>query len=262
MSEQHAGTVNSQNPTTPNSSPSSVADEWRVGVSEMLDGMAKAHAKDPSATFGDVAQLVILDKFNKVSRVPTRYRFANIFELGPPPTPLYADAVDAMLSLFTPVRFSKRPPSEIIAMIGPRGTGKTHLACALVNLFLCCADGPHQTRRPLYRRASDMFTALKSTYSKKGGAEETQAEVIEQWAAAPLLVMDEIQVRSDTAWEDQTLTNIIDQRYGEMLPTVILSNLSLDPFLKSVGDSVASRLTESGQIIVANWPSYRLSAVA
>jgi DNA replication protein DnaC len=157
-------------------------------------------------------------------------------------------------------------PGGIIALIGPRGTGKTHMACGVVNTFNCLpgyayaepcgAYGLHEHRWALYRRAFDIFSEIKQTFSRKDGA--TQRDVIDYLARANLLVIDEIQVRSESAWENDVLTNLVDQRYADGRPTVLISNLNYAPFLDCVGDSIASRMLEVGAVKEADWPSFRM----
>jgi len=199
--------------------------------------------------------------------VPARYARANIFELTANATDAnYAAATDTLLSCYAPSRFreqnrgcfSRQPYRQgaIFAIVGPRGTGKTHLACALVHLFQT-ADPP---RSPLYRRALEIFAEIKGTWAQ--GASRTEADIIAELQTAPLLVIDEVQVRSESAFENARLTTLIDSRYAELRPTILVSNLSPADMLDSLGDSVESRIIESGAIIEATWPSFRTAGKA
>ena len=58
------------------------------------------------------------------------------------------------------------------------------------------------------------------------------------------------------------LTELINQRYQAMKPTILLSNLPLeskkDDSLRSVlGERVISRLKESTDVLICNWEDYR-----
>lgn len=240
----------------------------RAELKEAFETIAERQRGAHAPCLGDASQLRScagkrasnqLKAQNVASRVPARYLSADLLHLEGP-SAVYGDAVDALVSLH-PLPFSRGPqrPGGIVAIVGPRGTGKTHMSCALVNLFnmLATVTAGHYGKPgvPLYRRALDLFTEIKSTFGRRD--EKSHARTVQEWADASLLVIDEVQVRSESAWENDIITNLIDRRYAEMRPTVLVSNLEVGPFLESVGDSVASRLLEVGSIIRADWPSFR-----
>lgn len=198
-------------------------------------------------------------QFARRSRIPTRYASANIFNLASP-TPSYADAVDTLLSTYAhPASerlagcFSTKPhaPGAIIGIVGQRGTGKTHLACALLNLFNSASLGQVSH----YRRAIDIFTEIKSTFGRASA--DTAGRILDELEECPLLVIDEMQVRSSTPWENDQITSLVDSRYANLRPTVLIANLQAGELIDSLGPSIESRMTETGQIIVADWPSFR-----
>jgi DNA replication protein DnaC len=53
------------------------------------------------------------------------------------------------------------------------------------------------------------------------------------------------------------LTHLIDRRYDSMLPTLLIANLSLGQYERTVPLSVRSRIAETGGVKVCDWPSYR-----
>jgi DNA replication protein DnaC len=211
----------------------------------------------------------------KTDRIPVRYRDAFLLDLAGP-TPSYDAAVNALLTLDGKTKWSDLPqnPGGIVCLVGPRGTGKTHLACATLNYLNAWSSNltgeifcnvQRRRYRPWgeYWRALDMFTAIKASFGGKGisGWEQpNQKEIIARWTNAACLVIDETQVRSDTAWEDSIITNLVDQRYADLRPTILISNLTVDAFMRSIGDSIESRVIEDGQIVVADWPSFRDAA--
>lgn len=138
------------------------------------------------------------------------------------------------------------------AMLGPRGTGKTQAAVELIRL------SAHLGRTASYCLAMDFFAKVKATYGNAGAGTETS--VINDFCRTHLLVVDEIQVRSDSQWENNLLTYLVDRRYGQMLATVFIGNLTLAEFSACVGDSIHSRLSETGGIIEFNGKSWRAKA--
>ena len=135
----------------------------------------------------------------------------------------------------------------IVALIGPRGTGKTRIASEVARDLI---------RDPArYSTAMEIFLKIRATYRK--GATQSEQDVVTALTQTKLLVIDEIQERSESGWEDRLLTHIIDKRYGAMLPTIVIANLSKSELMKTLGESIASRLTETGSVVTIDGPSHR-----
>lgn len=137
----------------------------------------------------------------------------------------------------------------ICALIGKRGTGKTQIAVETIR------ESASRLRRAKYLTAMEFFLAIKASYRKD--SETTEQEVLASFYSPCLLVLDEIQERGETEWEDRLLTHLIDKRYAAMKDTLLLSNLTEEEFKKSVGPSIISRLIETGGIIECNWSNFR-----
>lgn len=135
----------------------------------------------------------------------------------------------------------------IIGIVGRRGTGKTQLA---VEILKSCARAGN---RPFYCTAMGFFLDIKESFRTNG----SEKAVIESYVTPSCLVIDEMQERGETAWEDRLLTHLIDRRYQSQKDTLLLSNQTKDAFLASIGESVASRILETGGVVTCDWPSYR-----
>lgn len=138
----------------------------------------------------------------------------------------------------------------IIALIGPRGTGKTRLSAEAVR--------NHAPEEASYTTAMALFLRIRASFGKN--SKESEDDVVTEMARAPLLVLDEVQERGNTAWEDRILTHILDRRYGAMLPTIVIANLTESALVECLGDSIISRLTETGGVIEINGPSHRIQS--
>jgi len=136
---------------------------------------------------------------------------------------------------------------SIIALIGPRGTGKTQMAIAAIR------EAAERELSFRYCTAMDIFLDIKDSY-RKGGSER---DAIKAYTKPTLLVVDEMQERGETPWEDRLLTHILDKRYANMKDTILVSNQTQQVFLQSVGPSVASRISEAGGVAVCDWESFR-----
>lgn len=137
----------------------------------------------------------------------------------------------------------------MVALTGKQGTGKTQLAAALIyeaasRLWTC-----------RFACAMDFFIDLKASFGDD--AESREAAVVARYANPKLLVLDEMDERSESAWENRLLFHMLNKRYNSMVDTVLISRRSKDEFLQSVGTSIQSRLQETGGIIECTWPSFR-----
>lgn len=129
----------------------------------------------------------------------------------------------------------------IVAMIGPRGTGKTHLA---VKLVIEHAKATLATAR--YAKTLDYFRELKDTFSKESS--NSERDVVRTFTNYGLLVLDEVQERGGSEWELTQLTDLIDRRYSSRRPIVLISNEKREALATSLGASICSRLREDGDV--------------
>jgi Cdc6-like AAA superfamily ATPase len=137
----------------------------------------------------------------------------------------------------------------LFALIGTRGTGKTQMASELIR------ENSKRSRASRFLLAMDIFLAIRSSYRKDATTDE--ARVVEEFCKPRLLVIDEIQERAETPFEDRILTHILNRRYNDEKDTLLLGNVTQDEFKKAMGPSIVSRLNETGGLISCDWPSYR-----
>lgn len=142
---------------------------------------------------------------------------------------------------------ARRGSGFIIALCGPRGTGKTQLAASLAR------ETASHTMTPMYQTAMGFFLDIKASFDGK----RSEKEVIDRYCRPSLLILDELQERGETPWEDRLLTHLIDRRYGSERDTLLITNQTKESFLESIGESVASRISETGGVAVCNWSSFR-----
>jgi DNA replication protein DnaC len=145
---------------------------------------------------------------------------------------------------------TKGGSGTLIAFVGPRGTGKTQFA---VEVIKRCCFNRHEA---FYCKVLEIFFDVRATYrSNNAGAGEMQA--LAKYMDPNLLVIDEAHERGESAFEDRILTYVVDKRYDAEKDTFLISNLTKEEFLTAIGPSIASRLQETGGIIVCDWASYR-----
>jgi DNA replication protein DnaC len=146
----------------------------------------------------------------------------------------------------------------ILILHGKRGTGKTQMAAELARMKQFPHDHGTQSdprRSAHYQTAMRFFLTVRATFKK--GSDKTELEVIDRMTEPGLLVIDELQERGETAFEDRLLTHLIDARYGAKRPTILIANLTKEELAKSLGPSIVDRIHENGRRIDFTWNSYR-----
>ena len=145
----------------------------------------------------------------------------------------------------------KKEQGTSLVLCGTTGTGKTHLVSAL-SFYLI---ENYQTQ-VLYTKAFDVLREVKETYNRK--SERTFSQVQKKHAQVELLIVDEVGVQFGTDTEKQILFEIINERYENLRPTILVTNLSLSNLKEFVGDRVVDRMKENnGKIIVFSGESFR-----
>lgn len=143
-----------------------------------------------------------------------------------------------------------------VLLIGRRGTGKTQLALELASRLVC--DVPIVRRTPTsalvaYHVLQDLFDDEKLSWRTVSD----EPAGLRKARDTALLVLDEIQERYETAWEDRALTLLFDYRYREMLRTILVANVEAAHLAEKLPASIVSRMGEIGMVIDCDWPSFR-----
>lgn len=138
-----------------------------------------------------------------------------------------------------------------LVLSGLPGTGKSHLAGAVLQHILPGHVG-------LYVTCMSMIRAVRNTWSKQ--SEKSETEVIQMFASVPLLVVDEVGVQYGTDGEQTIIFDVLDLRYREMMPTILLTNQDKNGFKQFIGERSFDRLVETSRWVSFDWGSYRATA--
>jgi DNA replication protein DnaC len=138
----------------------------------------------------------------------------------------------------------------IISLIGGRGRGKTQIGVECIRLVTNLGQSA------IYSRASEFFMELREAY--KDGLKITERGVFEKFTKPHLLVLDECHERGFTDHENRALVLLIDKRYCDAKPTILIANMTPEEMRRNIGESIFDRLIETGGYIVCDWDSFRV----
>lgn len=136
-----------------------------------------------------------------------------------------------------------------LMMVGSVGTGKTHLAAAIVHEV-------SKSHRVRIIRCIDMIRDIKATWSSR--SEESEREVIDGFCNLDVLIIDEVGIQFGSDTEKMLMFDVLNGRYDNCVPTVLISNLDHENLKDYLGAQVVDRLREDGGSLLAfNWESHR-----
>jgi len=138
-----------------------------------------------------------------------------------------------------------------LLLSGNPGTGKSHLAAAILQSLM-------PTHCGLYITCMGVIRMVRGTWRKDSDKSETQ--VLNMLGSVPLLVLDEIGMQYGTDGEQTILFDVLDKRYRDMMPTILLTNQNVAGLKEFIGERSFDRLRETVQTVMFDWESYRPTA--
>lgn len=135
-----------------------------------------------------------------------------------------------------------------LILSGTVGTGKTHLASALVRKA-CLQD-----RKAYFTTLNDFLREMKQ--AQRFSSEESEYMLLNRYASVEFLVIDELEEFINPQ-EARLFNDLLSARYRKKLPTCLITNLSLQTLSQVIDIRVLDRLKENIRTYVLDWQSYR-----
>ena len=131
-----------------------------------------------------------------------------------------------------------------ILFIGNAGTGKTHLAAAIVSHLIREKSVP-----AIFITAIELFGLLRDF--------DNQKERLKKIKNVPLLVLDDLGKEKITDWNREKLFEIVNARYEDYLSIIITTNDNPRELECNVGEAIYSRLCEMCSLVVMKGKDFR-----
>ena len=159
----------------------------------------------------------------------TRFTFASLLPQGRSAEPQNQQRFS--LALEAARAFATEPKGWLV-LIGPGGSGKTHLAAAIAN------ERINSGYPAFFQSVPDLLDHLRAAFSPD--SEIPYDELFERVRNVPLLVLDDLGVQTSTPWTMEKLDQLLNHRFNNELPTVITTSAPV----AELEESLRSRLTD------------------
>ena len=145
---------------------------------------------------------------------------------------------------------------------GTNGTGKTHLAAAIAMQLMT-----EQKIPCICKTAGDLLLDIKSAYDAENVNEK---QILQVYKDVSLLIVDDLGKEQCTDWSISTLYFIMNDRYENMLPTIITTNYNSDDLTRALtpkgydnykAKAIISRLKEVSKVLTMAWEDARISQI-
>ncbi len=180
----------------------------------------------------DCAEDAVRQRLLEQAGIPARYRHCTVesFELWNPEDPTLAKtlrAVQEFVDLFP-------AGDKGLLLMGPVGTGKTHLAVAALQQIM------REKTPPVRGRFAD-FTALVLEIQMTFDGSGSSRDILQPLIQADLLVLDELGAGKTTPWVMDLLYYLVNTRYLENRTTIFTTNFS--DFARGQSESLTERIS-------------------
>jgi DNA replication protein DnaC len=198
----------------------------------------------------------------QAAKIPARYTHCDLesFDLNPRLTNQSHERAKLAAEKFV----REYPPSMPFGLLfmGPPGVGKTHLAVGIIK-GLMKAGVPC-----LFRTFPELLKEIQNSYSPI--SQSSEFSLLSPVLETEVLVLDELGAQNPSSWVKDTVSYIINYRYGESKVTIFTTNyLDKDEpgsvtqkgatytLAERIGDQMRSRLFEMCKTVVISGNDFR-----
>ena len=152
----------------------------------------------------------------KMARIPARYEHCSLADFETDFSGAHRCLAAARLAAG---RFAEEYPIEKtgLLLIGPVGTGKTHLAVGIIQELIRSKGVP--CRFCDYR---ELLKEIQNSYNPT--VQTTELEILQPIFDTEILVLDELGAIKPSEWVWDTVSHILNSRYNDKKTTIITTN--------------------------------------
>lgn len=201
-----------------------------VAAKERADREEREEREREERERREAAEKARMDARIARSRVPRIYQGLTLKDVRPIDPSVKAALEKARMYVDNFDEWGKEDGMGLV-LFGLFGTGKTMMACTIINELLPIVQGRYITMWDLLR-----LVKLSESY---GADRKEVREVIE----AELLVIDEVGVQNGNSFEESQLMQVVDERVSYGRPTIYITNLMPEPRRDPHGKRVNDQAT-------------------
>lgn len=144
---------------------------------------------------------------------------------------------------------------------GTNGTGKTHLAAAIALQLV------GECRKVVFRTYGKLLEEIEKAIHGRDSEDSKKYELSKLYQDCDLLVIDDLGKERCSDWSVSFLFGVINDRYENLMPTIITTNYDSESLIKALTPSntkdnqkakaIVSRLRGSNLLITMSWDDYR-----
>lgn len=176
-----------------------------------------------------------------------RWRFLNEFHIRNKNDEKAKKAAFHIISKFPDV-------SKGLFLWGNPGTGKTFLSTIILTELITTLG----INGKFVKISRNFFGLLKSTFVEGSSNYGMASKIEKELAGVDILVVDDFGIQRDSAWEQETLYNLVDSRYESEKFTIFTSNIDPNISMKNLSEGrILSRIKEMCSIIEITGPDRR-----
>jgi DNA replication protein DnaC len=147
-------------------------------------------------------------------------------KLNPDGRQINGDKLHNFKEAYEAVKAFTENPEGWLVLVGPTGSGKTHLAAATANYRLS------QSKPVFYIGVADLLDHLRFAF--KPDSDTDYDELFEQVKNTPFLILDDMMMTVTTHWAKGKMEQLLNHRFNAQLPTVITTHIPVEDFDESL----------------------------